>query len=123
MILLICGSLRAGSGNAAVLGTVATLTSALSAFYQPLLIAGALVGGVLVDLLILRLDPSPGRRRAFLLTGGLVPVAIWGPHLAAVAIGKGIAWPVELWLGAVGMAGLGGFALALLMAPAPADAG
>lgn len=27
MILLICGSLRAGSGNAAVLGTVATLTS------------------------------------------------------------------------------------------------
>lgn len=27
MILLICGSLRAGSGNAAVLGTVATLTA------------------------------------------------------------------------------------------------
>jgi hypothetical protein len=104
---------------------VATLTSALSAFDQPLLLVGALVGGMLVDLLILRLDPAPERRRAFLLTGGLVPLAIWAPHLAAVAIGKGIAWPIELWFGVVVMAALGGLALALLMAPAPvpADAG
>ena len=91
--------------------------------YAPLFgLVGALVGGMLVDLLLQRLDPGPGRRGAFLLTGGLVPLAIWAPHLAAVAIGKGIAWPVELWFGVVVMAALGGLALALLMAPPPAPA-
>jgi hypothetical protein len=113
--------LPAGSATLLVV-IVAALTSALSAFSQPLLLVGALVGGMLVDLLLQRLDPGPGRRGAFLLTGGLVPLAIWAPHLAAVAIGKGIAWPVELWFGVVVMAALGGLALALLMAPPPAPA-
>ena len=113
--------LPAGSATLLVV-IVAALTSALSAFSQPLLLVGALVGGMLVDLLLRRLDPGPGRRGAFLLTGGVVPLAIWAPHLAAVAIGKGIAWPVELWFGVVVMAALGGLALALLMAPSPAPA-
>jgi hypothetical protein len=107
-------------GAATVLITVvATLTLAIDAFERPELAVAALVSGLLADLLIARLEPSRERRGAFLATAGLLPLALWVPHLATLALYGGVAWPVELWAGVVVMSAFGGLALGLLMAPAP----
>jgi hypothetical protein len=107
-------------GTATVLVTaVAALSSALLEFQFPELVAAALVGALAADLLVTRLRAGPGRRGAFLAAAGLVPVALWGTHVAALAAVRGLGWPLELSLGAVAMAALSGLTLGLLMAPAP----
>jgi hypothetical protein len=111
-------------GAATLLVTmVAVLSSAIREFDFPELVAAGLAGGLLADLLIARLrpGPEPGRRGAFLATAGLVPVAIWGPHLFAAGVVRGMGWPAELSFGVVTMAALCGLVLGVLMAPAPVD--
>ena len=107
-------------GAATLLVTlVAALSSAILEFEFPELVAAALAGGLLADLLIARLrpGPEPGRRGAFVITAALVPVAIWGSHMLAAGLVRGMGWPAELSFGVVAMASLCGLVLGLLMAP------
>jgi hypothetical protein len=112
---------RTPFGTATFLVTaVAALSSGIMEFEFPELVAAALAGGLAIDLLVARLRPGPARRGAFLATAGLIPVALWATCLAALAVVRGLGWPVELWFGVVVLAALSGLALGLLMAPAPA---
>jgi hypothetical protein len=116
-LLLLVRRWRVPFGTATVvLGTVATLTGALSEFREWWLILAALLAGVAVDALLARLRPWADRRR-FWAAGGLIPVVLWSLYFGAVAAAQGIGWVAELWTGSILWAGLLGTALALLMHP------
>ena len=77
---------------------------------------GALVGEFVLDWLENRDLPST-LRHPVLAAAATVP--IWTVHIASLAVGVGLAWPVELWSGAVIGSGLAAAALGGLMVAAP----
>ena len=80
-------------------------------------VVSAFVGGLLVDVLISRLRPSPERRRHAIAVGGVAPSLIWLAWFSGVAMDRGVHWPAELWVGTIYFAILEGLAMALLAFP------
>ena len=84
---------------------------------------GATVGAIVGELALDWLEDRPLTRRLrvpVLANAAIVPV--WTAHIASLAIGVGLAWPVELWSGVVILsalvaAGLGGAAGAAVPSP------
>lgn len=117
-LLLLVRRWRVPAGTATVLfTTIAVLSSAVFDFEQGALVLAAPVGGLLADLLISTLRPSPARPLALWTVAAAVPAALWGPYFAVVAGWYGLAWPAELWSGSVVLSILAGLALGLLAAP------
>lgn len=77
---------------------------------------GAIVGEFALDWLENRALPS-GLRVPALAAAAVVPT--WTAHMVSLAVGVGLAWPVELWSGVLVVAGLAAAALGGLAAPAP----
>ena len=69
---------------------------------------GAIMGEFALDWLEKRRLPS--RLRVPALASSAI-VATWTAHMASLAVGVGLAWPVELWSGAVIVSGLAAAAL------------
>jgi len=93
-------------------GVVTALVSAVSAFSlvsrelptaQTVGALGAIVGAVLADVLLLRLDKVRGMdaRLRLPIAAALVPALVWSGHLVGLQVGGGVRWPVELWAGVV----------------------
>ena len=101
--------------------TIAVLTGALDEFALPLFVVAAAVAGLLTDLLLRALRPSPHRPRAFWSVGALVPLLVWPLWFAALALQGGVGWSLEVWTGSILWAAILGGTLALLMLP-PAGA-
>lgn len=78
--------------------------------------AGALVGELALHRLERRHLPSRIRLPAF-AAAAVVPT--WTGHIASLAVGVGLAWPVELWSGAVTVSGLAAASLGGLATPTP----
>jgi hypothetical protein len=117
-LLLLVRRWRVPAGTATILfTTVAVLSSAIFNFEHGALIVAAPIGGLLADLLIGRLRPSPVRPVALWTVAAAVPAALWGPYFTVVAGWYGLAWPAELWSGSVVLSSLAGLALGLLAAP------
>lgn len=81
---------------------------------EPLLVAG-LVGGLLADGLLLWLRPSFGRPRALQAFAALFPMAMYATYFAVLLATDGLWWTIHLWAGAVFLAGVAGWLLALLV--------
>ena len=82
--------------------------------------AGATGGAVMGEFALNWLENRrlPSRLRIpVLATASIIPV--WAVHIAALAAGVGLAWPVELWSGVVLVSGLAAAALGGLAASAP----
>jgi len=117
-LLLLMRRWRPPPGTATVLfATVATLSGAVFEFEQGLPVLAGLIGGLVTDVLLWRLRPWAQRPRAVRVTAAAVPVALWLPYFALVALGYGLDWSLELWSGTVVLATLAGLALGLLAAP------
>jgi hypothetical protein len=85
----------------------------------PLLLVAA---GLVVDALLVLLNPSPARPWALRAFAFLLPLAVWGPYLGGL-VGLGLSnLSLELWLGVAVMAGLGGVGLSALVVPPPLPA-
>lgn len=82
---------------------------------------GATVGAVLAEAVLarteVRLPASSPLRLPVLAVAAVTPV--WTLHVAALAVGVGLAWPVELWSGVIVLSALGAAALAALASPSP----
>lgn len=78
---------------------------------DPAAVAGALVAGVVGDVVVRRVDDALLRAR---LVGVLVPATLWSVVLALQAAGAGLVWQPELWGGVIVFATLEGAALAWL---------
>ncbi len=93
-----------------------TLNSLLMSVFDDryVLVIPVLVAGILSDFLLWWLKPSIERRGRLYLFALSVPVLLYGLYFFALQLTKGIAWSIHLWLGALIMAGLGGWLVSFL---------
>lgn len=109
--------------------TIVLGTFGLISAIQPiplLLLAVWLLTGAGADLLYVWLRPSAGRRGAFVLFGGLVPLLLWGVTFALIGLsglGGGLWWSGYILSGTLVYAGAVGALMALLATPAGRSAG
>ncbi|MDP9006800.1 MAG: hypothetical protein M3N15_07795 [Actinomycetota bacterium] len=73
--------------------------------------------GVLADVLVRRLRPSPERPGAMRTFAAAVPAALWLTHFALLWLTASVGWSVELWVGITGVSALTGLGLSLLVVP------
>jgi hypothetical protein len=117
---------------ALLVGTVATLSSAVTEFDQPAAPVAALLAGLGADVVVRVSDRLPARTRSALI-GAALPLLVWPAQLVGVALTAGVRWPAELVVGAPVLSATFGAALGLLhgqpfpprpgRTPAPASAG
>ena len=81
----------------------------------PILAASGIAAGLIADVLIAELDPSPERRNAYLAFGALTPVPLVALSLAAIEIEWGLGWGVTLVTGSMVISALVGTGLALAL--------
>ncbi len=105
-------------GTCAVLfGVVAGFSASMTEFSRLGLVAAAVAGGLVGDLAIARLRPSPQRRAATRAVGAIVPAALWACEFTALRLAYNITWSPELWLGSITLATLTGVGLTVLTVP------
>ncbi|WP_116996667.1 hypothetical protein [Desertimonas flava] len=104
---------------AVIFGLYGLVASIPTEFRDIELVAGLVVAGAVIDVLIARLQPAlPSRPWQFRAIGALVPpLSIGGYLLALEVLGAGLAWGISIWLGVMITAGIIGLGLACLMAP------
>lgn len=120
-LLMILRRWRLPFGSCAfVFGLVAAVIQGINAFSRPELIAAAVAGGLMADLIAARLKPSTSRANAFRAFAGLAPLALWSTYTATLAVTDGVGWAPELWSGAILWTSLVGLGLSLLILP-PAE--
>ncbi len=83
-----------------------------------LLIPGALLAGIIADILLWRLKPSVERIDALRAFSMLVPIVYYSLYFASLGLTTGIIWSIHLWLGSIVMSGVVGLLLSyVLVAP------
>ena len=88
------------------------------------LIPGAIAAGLVADLLVRRLVPSPARGSALRLVAFAIPAVYFAVYFAGVALTRGVWWSLPLWSGAIVLAGAVGWLASWLVVPPaiPAEA-
>ena len=108
------GTLPVGSLTL-ILGLNALLLSVLHDEYR--LVPGAILAGVLGDLLLWRLRPSIARSGALRIFSIGLPVIIYSCYVLTLQLTGGIGWSIHLWLGSIVVAGIVGLFLSFLVVP------
>lgn len=96
---------------------VAVMMSALTEFDLGGSVLAAFVGGLVADVLVRWLRPSPERPLPYRWIGGLVPLAFWTIYFVALGVIHDIVWPTDLSMGTVGVTVLTGVALTFVAVP------
>lgn len=83
-----------------------------------ILIPGALIAGIIADVLLWRLRPSVKRIDALRTFAVAVPIVYYAFYFATLGLTAGITWSIHLWLGSIVMSGVVGLLLSyVLVAP------
>jgi hypothetical protein len=77
-------------------------------------VAAAALAGLMMDALVLWLDPHPSRVLAWRCFAAIAPLAIWGLHFLAVMVTGGIGISLEMWTGTIAMTVFSSLGLGLL---------
>jgi hypothetical protein len=85
-------------------------------------IPAAFVGGLLADVLVLRLRPWPTNVPAFRMFATVAPLLLWSAYVLIVWIRWGLAVSPELWVGGVFFTAVSGLAQSLAMIPSASKA-
>ena len=104
-----------------VFATVSMLVFALSEAPVALLVA-PLAAGAVADTVLWRFHASPDDVWVLRSLAAGTAFVLWAVHFAALALVEGLGWLPELWGGAIAMAVLAAFGIAVLAAPAPIPA-
>jgi hypothetical protein len=97
--------------------SVAALLSVVESFELDVPIYAALAAGIVGDVLIAKLRPSPTRRTAFLAVGALIPLALWSAYFGILGADLSFGWAAELWTGSIVIGTMTGAGVALLASP------
>ena len=81
------------------------------------LIPGAIIAGIIADILLWWLKPSVERPNALRLFAFLTPLILFLCYFITLMIYPGIIWSIHLWLGSCVIAGIVGLALSYLVVP------
>lgn len=103
-----------------LVATVSVLSASIVGFDNTVVVgaAGAVLGAAVAEALV----PSIQRHLANasywsgMALAGTVTASIWSGHTAALAVSSGLAWPIELWAGAIVLSAMSAAGLALLSA-------
>jgi hypothetical protein len=99
-------------------GGVTVIVGIGVALFDISLLPAALGGGIIGDLLLWRLRPTPNRALAVRIFAFTVPFCLYALYYADVALTRGgVWWPVHLWGGSIVIAGLTGLLISLLAIP------
>ncbi len=113
-VLLLVKRWRLPFGALTLLLTVNTaLICVFSDQYR--LVPAAFVAGLVADLLIAFLNPSPERHEVLRLFAFLVPLVLYLGYFSELMLLDGIAWSIHLWLGSCALAGIVGLVLSYLL--------
>ena len=113
------GTLPVGSLTL-IIGLNAVLLSVIQDQYR--LIPGAILAGVLGDIVLWRLKPRIAERRSIRLFGAAIPVIVYASYFLSLQVTTGIGWSIHLWLGTIVVAGVIGLLMSYLVVP-PGGAG
>ncbi len=94
-------------------GLHALLMTILNDFF--LLIPGALVAGLIADVLVLSLRPSLARPNAFRVFAYAVPAVYYALYFVTIEAAARVTWSIHVWSGAVFLAGMVGLLISLLL--------
>jgi hypothetical protein len=81
------------------------------------LVPAAFVTGLLADLLILTLRPSPARPNLFRLFAFLLPALYFTAYFVTLFLTSQVVWIIHLWVGSILAAGWVGWAISYLVVP------
>jgi len=110
------GTLPVGSLTL-IIGLNAVLLSFLQDQYR--LIPGAILAGVLGDIVLWRLKPRIERPGSIRLFSVAVPVIAYACYFLSLQLTTGIGWSIHLWLGTIVVAGIVGLLMSYLVLPPP----
>ena len=115
--LLVVRRWRLPLGAFALIYTIPSIVSSLMAKSSPVIAVTILaaVTGLLIDVLYKGLKPSTERKSALRLFAFGVSVVIYAIYFLSLAVIKGIAWSVHLWVGSIVMAGIVGLLLSYVL--------
>jgi len=82
-----------------------------------ILIPGALIAGIIADVLLWRLQPSMQRIDALRTFAMLVPPVYYAMYFAMLGLTAGITWSIHLWLGSIVLSGIVGLLLSYVLLP------
>jgi hypothetical protein len=105
-------------GTATLLfGSVTALVGGIDGFHRMLPLLAAVPAGLVADLLIRRLVPSPRRPAAVYAVAACTSSTLWLGFFGAYQLAYGVGWTPELWGGALAMATISATGLSLLAFP------
>jgi hypothetical protein len=115
---------RAASGAAtAITGVIGLFVTVQREFPMPITAAiiGMVAGGMIVDLVLWRLDAARGTQAPLRLpiAGAVFAAGIWTGHLTGLHLAAGVHWPPELWAGTVVLSAVLGWLLGILASGTP----
>ena len=112
--LLLLAHLRVPAGSLAVIaGVNGFLVTAVDHIGPLALLAVGM--GLLGDVLLWALRPSPRGRRRFLAFAALWPAAAYTAYFAALVATRGVWWPTHVWTGAILLVAAEGWLIGLLV--------
>jgi len=84
---------------------------------QYMFIAAAFVAGLIADVLIWQLKPSPRRPLEFRIFAFAAPVVYYSLYFLVIQLTGGIGWTIHLWMGSIFLAGAISLLLSYLLLP------
>lgn len=103
-------------GALTIMLTLTTVAIVAQADLDPILIVGV-AGGLVGDVLLTALHPTPIRRLALRAFAFLLPAAIYLLYFAGIIVVDGTWWPIHVWTGAVVVAAVTGLLVSYLVVP------
>lgn len=97
--------------------SVTALVGGIDGFDRMVPLVAALPAGLLGDLLIRRLDPTPQRQAAVYAVAAVTSLTLWLGFFGSYHLAYGIGWTPELWAGALVMATMSATGLSILVFP------
>ncbi len=124
--LLVLRRWRPPFGSFTILfGTSAAATNAVWDFDQGWTIVAGVIGGLVADVLVQRLDPRPTRLLQYRIFSAAAPCALWAVYFLTISIAYGIGWSTPMWAGSITFAVPIGLLISALLVPmsipVPAD--
>ncbi|MDP9274034.1 MAG: hypothetical protein M3O99_00400 [Chloroflexota bacterium] len=115
-------------GSATLLFVVVSFAmSALSSFDLGATVFAGLVGGLVADAIIDAYQPDAERTTGYRVMAGVTPLALWTTYFLILRWVYAVDWPLDLWIGTTGLAGISGLLLNYVaispIVPAPVTEG
>ncbi|HUQ64378.1 MAG TPA: hypothetical protein VM121_11535, partial [Acidimicrobiales bacterium] len=116
--LLVLRRWRPPFGSFTILfGVTAAATNAVWDFDQGWTIVAGVIGGLVADALVRRLDPRPSRLLQYRVFSAVAPCALWAAYFLTISVAYGIGWSTPMWTGSVTFAVPIGLLISALLVP------